>query len=194
MPPVARCPGPKQRLPCLGKTALGTCGDTGRRCVSQYLVRDPCLRGRNDQASAAPDGPFAEDILPREPFPLLPRPTRPANGSARSSPPPPQAPRAALPRVANGQADQPLSSMAIAPRAGSKPLLLVAGAVGSSGLELYARVQERVHEPLIKAEYCEHLQVRTRRFGAAGDARPRPFLLEEARRPARGGACFLRKY
>lgn len=38
-------------------------------------------------------------------------------------------------------------------------MLLVAGASNSGRLEIFARLEQRVNEPLIKAEFCVNLQV-----------------------------------
>lgn len=51
--------------------------------------------------------------------------------------------------------------MAVVPQAEGRPLLLVSGMADTDGFELYARVQRKVHEALIKAEFCPYLQVMT---------------------------------
>lgn len=38
-------------------------------------------------------------------------------------------------------------------------MLLVAGMVETAGLEIFARMENKVHEALIKAEFCAYLQV-----------------------------------
>lgn len=55
-----------------------------------------------------------------------------------------------------------MSSFSLVPKAEGRPLLLVAGMLEGGGLELFARVEKKVHEALIKAEFCAYLQVRKR--------------------------------
>lgn len=57
------------------------------------------------------------------------------------------------------QVDQSVHSMAIVPKAEARPLLLVTGMKESAGLEFYKLIEKKVHEPLIKAEFCQYLQV-----------------------------------
>lgn len=57
------------------------------------------------------------------------------------------------------QADQAVSCFSIVPRSADRPLLLVAGMVETAGLEIFARMEKKVHEALIKAEFCPYLQV-----------------------------------
>ncbi|CAM9206262.1 unnamed protein product [Scytosiphon promiscuus] len=54
--------------------------------------------------------------------------------------------------------DQSVSCFSLVPRAVDRPLLLVAGMYKTTGLEIFARVEKRVHEALIKAEFCPYLQ------------------------------------
>lgn len=61
------------------------------------------------------------------------------------------------------QVDQSVSCFSLVPRAVDRPLLLVAGMLETAGLEIFARVEKKVHEALIKAEFCPYLQVRRRR-------------------------------
>lgn len=57
------------------------------------------------------------------------------------------------------QAGQTLSCFSIVPRSADRPMLLVAGMVETAGLEIFARMENKVHEALIKAEFCAYLQV-----------------------------------
>lgn len=52
-----------------------------------------------------------------------------------------------------------MSCFSIVPRSADRPLLLVAGMVETAGLEVFARMEKKVHEALIKAEFCPYLQV-----------------------------------
>lgn len=54
-----------------------------------------------------------------------------------------------------------MSCFSIVPRSADRPLLLVAGMVETAGLEIFARMEKKVHEALIKAEFCSYLQVIT---------------------------------
>lgn len=45
------------------------------------------------------------------------------------------------------------------PRSPDRPLLLVAGTLETAALEIFVRMEKRVHEALIKAEFCPYLQV-----------------------------------
>lgn len=58
------------------------------------------------------------------------------------------------------QADQAISCFSMVPRSADRPLLLVAGMKKTAGLEIFTRVEKRVHEALIKAEFCPYLEVR----------------------------------
>lgn len=49
--------------------------------------------------------------------------------------------------------------MTVVPKVEGKPTLLISGMLESGGLEIYARVEQKLHEALIKAEFCAHLQV-----------------------------------
>lgn len=55
--------------------------------------------------------------------------------------------------------DQSLASFSLVAGSESRPMLLVAGASNSGRLEIFARLEQRVNEPLIKAEFCVNLQV-----------------------------------
>eukprot|EP00752_Nemacystus_decipiens_P009657 g8628.t1 len=55
-------------------------------------------------------------------------------------------------------ADQALSCFSIVPRSADRPMLLVAGVRDTAGLEIFARMEKKVHEELIKAEFCPYLQ------------------------------------
>ncbi|CAM9150457.1 unnamed protein product, partial [Hapterophycus canaliculatus] len=55
-------------------------------------------------------------------------------------------------------ADQSVSCFSVVPRTVDRPLLIVAGMLETAGLEIFARVEKRVHEALIKAEFCPYLQ------------------------------------
>lgn len=52
-----------------------------------------------------------------------------------------------------------MSCFSIVPRSADRPMLLVAGMVETPGLEIFARMEKKVHEALIKAEFCPYLQV-----------------------------------
>lgn len=39
-------------------------------------------------------------------------------------------------------------------------MVLVAGMLETAGLDIFARMEKKVHEELIKAEFCPYLQVR----------------------------------
>lgn len=45
------------------------------------------------------------------------------------------------------------------PRSPDRPLLLVAGMLETAALEIFVRMEKKVHEALIKAEFCPYLQV-----------------------------------
>ncbi|CAM9103616.1 unnamed protein product [Ectocarpus sp. 13 AM-2016] len=53
---------------------------------------------------------------------------------------------------------QSVSCFALVPRSTDRPMLLVAGMLETAGLDIFARMEERVHEELIKAEFCPYLQ------------------------------------
>lgn len=52
-----------------------------------------------------------------------------------------------------------MSCFSIVPRSADRPLLLLAGMVETVGLEIFARMEKKVHEALFKAEFCPYLQV-----------------------------------
>eukprot|EP00903_Cladosiphon_okamuranus_P012920 g12063.t1 len=54
--------------------------------------------------------------------------------------------------------DQAVSCFSIVPRSADRPMLLVAGMTDTAGLEIFARMKRKVHEALIKAEFCPYLQ------------------------------------
>ena len=62
------------------------------------------------------------------------------------------------------QADKAISCFSMVPRSADRPLLLVAGMKETAGLEIFARMEKRVHEALIKAEFCAYLQVDSSAF------------------------------
>ncbi|CAM9971015.1 unnamed protein product [Ectocarpus sp. 6 AP-2014] len=53
---------------------------------------------------------------------------------------------------------QSVSCFALVPRSTDRPMLLVAGMKETAGLDIFARMEKRVHEELIKAEFCPYLQ------------------------------------
>ncbi|CAB1110919.1 unnamed protein product [Ectocarpus sp. CCAP 1310/34] len=57
-----------------------------------------------------------------------------------------------------GQVQRSVSCFALVPRSTDRPMLLVAGMLETAGLDIFARVEKRVHEELIKAEFCPYLQ------------------------------------
>lgn len=52
-----------------------------------------------------------------------------------------------------------MSCFSVVPRSADQPLLLVAGMVETAGMEIFVRMEKKVHEALIKAEFCPYLQV-----------------------------------
>ncbi|CAM9375604.1 unnamed protein product, partial [Ectocarpus fasciculatus] len=53
---------------------------------------------------------------------------------------------------------QSVSCFALVPRSADRPMLLVAGMLETAGLDIFGRMEKRVHEELIKAEFCPYLQ------------------------------------
>ena len=52
-----------------------------------------------------------------------------------------------------------MSCFSVVPRSVDRPMLLVAGMAETAALEIFARMEKKVHEALIKAEFCPYLQV-----------------------------------